>query len=259
MPGGVPAHEIHGSARAGGLEDLLPCLWMSAGLVSYKLCDRNFDCERCPFDAALRGDSFPAPCPGGSLAGAPNPVAAFYFPEDRLYGDGHTWVSEKPGDRIRVGLDAFAAALLRTAVCLIPADGLGGSEASVVTGAPLCSVDLGVGRLPISSPVTGGPLRWNGAVAKDATILVTSPYEEGWIVQMEPVGAGALSGLFGADTMLERSRLDLRRFRRRAAMFLFDDAGAVGPTMADGGQVLTDLRFILGARRYLDLVGDLVR
>ena len=29
-----------------------PCVWMSAGLISYKLCDRGFDCENCPLDAA---------------------------------------------------------------------------------------------------------------------------------------------------------------------------------------------------------------
>lgn len=36
---------------AGGL----PCIWMSAGLVAYKLCDRGFECDGCPFDQAMRG------------------------------------------------------------------------------------------------------------------------------------------------------------------------------------------------------------
>ena len=26
------------------------CIWMSAGLVRYKLCDREFDCEHCPLE-----------------------------------------------------------------------------------------------------------------------------------------------------------------------------------------------------------------
>lgn len=33
------------------------CVWMQAGVVGYKLCDREFDCDRCPFDAALRGEA----------------------------------------------------------------------------------------------------------------------------------------------------------------------------------------------------------
>ncbi len=42
----------------------LPCVWMTAGLVSYKLCDRRLDCERCPFDAALRGRPLSEPAAG---------------------------------------------------------------------------------------------------------------------------------------------------------------------------------------------------
>lgn len=29
------------------------CVWMDAGVVNYKLCDRGYDCERCPLDQAL--------------------------------------------------------------------------------------------------------------------------------------------------------------------------------------------------------------
>jgi hypothetical protein len=34
--------------------DALPCVWMSAGLVAFKLCDREGECEGCPFDRAMR-------------------------------------------------------------------------------------------------------------------------------------------------------------------------------------------------------------
>lgn len=29
------------------------CIWMEAGVVKYKLCDHNYDCNTCPFDAAM--------------------------------------------------------------------------------------------------------------------------------------------------------------------------------------------------------------
>jgi hypothetical protein len=38
----------------------LPCVWMSAGLVAFKLCDREGECEACPFDRAMRGLPFDA-------------------------------------------------------------------------------------------------------------------------------------------------------------------------------------------------------
>lgn len=30
------------------------CIWMECGFVEYKLCDRNFDCENCLFDKAIK-------------------------------------------------------------------------------------------------------------------------------------------------------------------------------------------------------------
>src|SRR5690606_40654503 len=29
--------------------DKIDCIWMSSKLVKYKLCDRNYDCEKCEF------------------------------------------------------------------------------------------------------------------------------------------------------------------------------------------------------------------
>jgi len=31
----------------------MDCIWMSSGLVKYKLCDRNYDCENCEFDKVM--------------------------------------------------------------------------------------------------------------------------------------------------------------------------------------------------------------
>lgn len=30
------------------------CIWMEADVVAYKLCDKNYDCERCSFDFIMR-------------------------------------------------------------------------------------------------------------------------------------------------------------------------------------------------------------
>ena len=30
------------------------CIWMSAGVISFKLCPIKFDCEQCDFDAVMR-------------------------------------------------------------------------------------------------------------------------------------------------------------------------------------------------------------
>lgn len=119
--------------------DSLPCIWMSAGLLSYRLCDREYDCEHCPLDAALRG--------------APPPP---------------------PADRVRLG--------------------------DIVAG----------------------------------------------------------SGAVGNAGLTDH---DLRRFRRRVAFELLAaaaDGDDVGATLPDGGEPVLDLPSLLGPRRYLALLHELV-
>lgn len=37
-------------------EEERKCLWMTTGFISYKLCDRNYQCETCPFDQAIKNE-----------------------------------------------------------------------------------------------------------------------------------------------------------------------------------------------------------
>ena len=30
------------------------CIWMTAGVISYKLCPFNYDCDNCDFDQIMR-------------------------------------------------------------------------------------------------------------------------------------------------------------------------------------------------------------
>ncbi len=48
------------SPRAAGRLQLYParelkCLWMLAGVLTYRLCARSHECDSCPLDRALRG------------------------------------------------------------------------------------------------------------------------------------------------------------------------------------------------------------
>ncbi len=47
--------------------DELRCVWMSAGILSYQLCDRAFDCDHCALDQAMR----PHFAPGAAAEGGP--------------------------------------------------------------------------------------------------------------------------------------------------------------------------------------------
>jgi glycine cleavage system H protein len=233
-------------------EDALPCVWMSAGLVAYRLCDREFDCDTCPLDLALRGVSptTHSDHPTGVLASH-----AAEFPEDRLYSTGHLWIQQCEVDSgdVRVGFDGFASDLIGQ--CLAVHSGR--VPRRLNRGALVFEVQIPEGTLPIGAPCDCQLVRWNQTLSDRPQQLNTDPYGEGWVAQLATTGDGATDGFLNAEDAREQARMDLRDFRRRAALFLLTDTAEVGACLPDGGAVLTDLRQMLGGARYLQLLREL--
>lgn len=232
-----------------------PCLWMSAGLLSYKLCDRDFDCEQCPLDAAMRCQS------PGSLSRemllAPTGDSPD-FPEDRVFTTGHTWLQIE-GDRdsrlLKFGIDAFAAAILGCCA------GVTGPSCphTLDRGATVCRIDVGMGTLSVSTPVNGTLVNGNPALREQPDQVVSAPYRGGWLAELIAADVGELQDLMPAEVAREKARLDLQRFRRRVALHLLaEDQGQIGHCLADGGELVTDLRQMLGGPAYLEVARELI-
>lgn len=230
------------------------CIWMSAGLVTYKLCDRQFDCDHCPLDAGLRMGTL---SDRRGVAHAASSKNTRMFPDDRTYTGGHAWlkaVGQPDERRQRLGLDAFAAAIIGRCSGISEGD----TPRTVSKDEVLCQIDLGLGTLPLRAPLNALIVGVNPALCRDPGLLVTTPYEDGWIVEVQTLENSGLDGLMTAEAAQKRMRMDLQRFRRRIAVQLFVDQQVVGPTAADGGEPLADLRQMLGGSFYLDLLHELI-
>jgi glycine cleavage system H protein len=230
-----------------------PCIWMSAGLLAYKLCDRDFNCEQCPLDAALSGQT--PNMPGRVELRTPREGTNF-FPEDRRYSLGHSWV-QAIGDRddqiFRFGLDAFAATMIGRC------DGVfcQASSHAQNRGETLCEIDLGLGVLCIAKPIGTAFVARNEELACDPNQLVTAPYGEGWIADLQVQDRSHLHRLVTAHAARDQTRLDLHRFRRQVAIQIFADTEGLGACLPDGGE-LADLRQMLAGPAYMDLMRELI-
>jgi glycine cleavage system H protein len=233
-------------------EDALPCVWMSAGLVAYRLCDREFDCDGCPLDLALRGVS---PTSQSDHRTSVRGRHATEFPEDRLYSTGHLWVQECPGigKNFRVGLDGFASDLVGS--CL--AVRCGRIPRRLSRDRLVFELEIPEGTVPMGAPFDCEVVRWNRVLSENPQQVNTDPYGEGWIAQIVPTDSGASDGFLSAEDARKQARMDLRGFRRRAALYLLTDTAEVGACLPDGGVVLTDMRQMLGGDRYLQLLREL--
>jgi len=231
------------------------CIWMRAGVLSYRLCDRAFDCEHCLLDMALHGGD------GGSAAawtpGEWGPSGYRLFPQDRHFSSAHTWVLQLGSASVRLGVDALVAWLLSEATAVeLPAVGTWLERGEVA--ATLLAKG---GKLTIPAPLSGRVLGHNEAARGCPELVVSSPYGAGWLLDMD-VETGRKNKQFtqllcGPD-MEKLSRSHLHGFHRRTDALLASRPSRVGATMADGGKAVTDPRAMLGPARYLKLVQELL-
>jgi glycine cleavage system H protein len=227
--------------------DAKPCIWMTAGLVAYKLCDRDYDCDDCPLHAALRGTD-----PGTERQGegARTRPGRWEFPADRLYHTSHTWVLKIDEMTARLGLDLLAARLLGHVNALV----LPAARAPLHKGRVAFWLRCEAELVPLPAPLDGTLLRVNPEVQADPELMTRFPYEEGWLAEVrirEPLQSQR--NLFAAPEARQRTARQLRILRRQVSRTLARSA-QVGPTLADGGERLTDLRCILGSPRYRRLL-----
>jgi glycine cleavage system H lipoate-binding protein len=152
------------------------CLWMTCGAVDYRLCDRDFDCARCPLDRALRGESRRAAV---GEAGPERPGDLFYHPRN-------AWARVEDGGLVRTGLDRPTALRLgRVYSVELPAPGT-----RVRRGDPCWRVIHGAGETDVVAPVSGLVREVNARLVLQPSTLVADPYGAGWALVVEPSELG---------------------------------------------------------------------
>ncbi len=194
----------------------LKCVWMLAGVVDYKLCDRDYECERCPFDRALREwtvtgerearrplverakeerveDHELAGCPfcgepeGHSQAQPPARERilirrGFRMVEALFYHPAHLWARVERQGQVRIGLDDFGQWLLGR-IYRVEFPDVG---ARVIAGDPCGELAYHAGEIALPAPVTGVIHQLNEKLARYPSLVNHDPYGEGWMMILQP-------------------------------------------------------------------------
>lgn len=256
----------------------LKCIWMEAGFVTYKLCDRDYRCEECPFDAVMRqhaatkeGEKKSATVSesravqgkrqGIADAGARSfeqalevafaPFRDVELPGDRLYHRNHIWIQKDETQCCRVGIDHVGASFLRTIASVVVPH----IPVWIERDAPCAWVVHREGAVTLHSPVSGTILQSNQALKEHPHLINDSPYNEGWILCLAPddfqvdlqllLSPAEATSLFRAELVaLRKEFLDLLQLNRPA----------VGRTLYDGGFPLENIQEMLGIRKYFEIV-----
>jgi len=138
----------------------------------------------------------------------------FCIPGGAFIAPGHTWARIEPGGQVVVGLDDFARKALGTVNAVaIPASGQ-----AVRQGETLFSVKHGEDVVHFTAPLSGKVVKANPALQREAAELVHSPYDRGWVCELQPTDlAGELSRLRIGKAAADWYQEEIIRLRKSQA------------------------------------------
>jgi glycine cleavage system H protein len=258
----------------------LKCVWMTAGLLTYKLCKYDLQCERCPLDWELRNLSLAPSCnPAASQdgknrcpeeAGATPPrekerpgeeflgkdLALSDIKGSLFYHPGHTWVKVEKADEVRIGLDCLLTRIVgNVKVIVLPLPGR-----RYHSGENLCSIILEEGILHIVFPVSGSILSVNQKLKDEPGLVINDPLGDGFLLTLKPKNLQRdQEYLFFGESALSWYQKEWERLKTAVISEVHHGQERVGMTMQDGGIKLRDIKTLVDPERYIQLVSTFLR
>ncbi len=258
----------------------LKCIWMTAGLLTYKLCKYNLQCEKCPLDWELRNLSSTPSFDSSSSSGGsqsdlqealPTPLphqanekepeweedrSPFTIRYSLFYHPGHTWVKVEGSEEVRIGIDQFLAATMGKVKAVL----LFRSRKRCTQGETLGSIIQEEGMIHIVSPLSGYILSFNPNLKDHPDRVRQDPLGEGYLLTLKPknLQREQKNLIFGEAAAIwcrkewERLKEELISERPRGQERL-------GLTMQDGGLRLRVAKDVIGPERYLQLINAFLR
>jgi len=250
--------------------DPVNCIWMDAGVVGYKLCDRSLQCDHCPFDESMRRpsqgvsadvSSSPRSQNGGMPTGSitdritalVHAIAPGEYPCDRLYHGGHLWVKPLMESIVTIGIDHLATSVLGSLASIV----LPSRQSRIIHRMPWCWLIHHDGAISLPSPVHGIIVETNSRLLEHPELLVQDPYGDGWLAHAQ-VDISAAEGptLLASPEYRMRGQRELVALRARVLQSL-RKTPPVGQTLYDGGQPAETLASMLGGKSFFKIIAPL--
>ena len=251
------------------------CIWMTAGVISFKLCPLDYDCEHCDFDEVMRSqvkskrkrsrvteDKAEVMASGQTVAaGRVDSERPTFFTFSAGKADPglylhptHLWVRQLEDGKWKLGIDDLLAYVL-PAVAGVEFNGSGTTKKK---NQLLGKIHTEAGTVPLATPLSGRLLEINPLLRERPQTVQEDPYGNGWLVLMEssPKESDLKSYSVGGSSIkfLEEEAQHLRFLLKHRGI----EVDSIGDTLPDGGAHLTSLNQILPGPVCLRLATELV-
>ncbi len=252
----------------------LRCVWMDAGIAGFKLCDQEFRCDSCEFNKSVtqqqtektlslsQEDREPlsnnkAITAEGlfrrTLKNNLDGLRSFEVPHDRMFTRSHFWIKQNEAGEYRIGINHIIANFFRPILNIV----ISKAPINIHKHDPFCWIILPSGAITLRSPLDAIISRFNPALHQKPNLLSTSPFEEGWIMEVSAKSKGLNGFISSVDSrqLMERMLHNVEHSFTQAFRHLHPTAGT---TLFDGGIGLDNVESILGSKVYLGVVNRIL-
>ncbi len=251
--------------------DEQPCIWMDAGVVSYKLCDRNHDCENCAFNASMQSRSlFSFDNALVTLDKARHnhdfeketspierilaPFCQIAYDPSAFYG-AEFWSIKPKGPRTcRIGLNDLGLKILPAVEKVIFPQ----NDSVLEKNDPFCKLVTKQGPMQFSFPVDGKIRFLNKDLLGMLRHSRNGENVDSWFAEFDLLRneelAGFKKGSAALDFLLEQQNSVVQALISAVNMQNEKER----PTLQDGGVLIPDIKTIIGSQNYYRLALDLL-
>jgi glycine cleavage system H protein len=249
------------------------CVWMEAGIVSYKICDRNLECESCPLDLGLRGkkdihQKFPdieiqqtgeSDIPQQRRTSRQDSSLDRFIKlnqdKKRYVYPGHSWIEVLNQNQVKIGIDDIVATALGAIdEVILPLPG-----EKIIRGTSCGQVIQFEHIFSIVSPVSGQVIKINKELAAFPNELTLDPLNKGWMMIIKPDNLEQdLKYCRTGDALVFWYLKEFKWFESNLSRSFHQDNQNIGITLTDGGEISRNLRNHLPTDQYRRLILNLL-
>jgi glycine cleavage system H protein len=240
------------------------CVWMDLGVVSYKICDRDFDCDNCPLNQGLTGSEIGKrisnktyPVPDTSQFRLPifSRLAKFQTDDNRYFHPNHIWIQVEDPKRLTIGIDGILAVVFgKIDKVVLPEAGT-----RIKRSESCCKILQKNKEYSILSPVSGVVVQINDELEDFPDKLVIDSMRGGWLLSIIPDNLEEdLKYCRQGDAVFPWYLKELEWFDSVLARSFNKHREMLGKTMYDGGELSRNLRDLLTPDQYGLLVHSLL-
>jgi glycine cleavage system H protein len=223
------------------------CIWMVAGIVAYKLCDRDYNCNECPFDQAM-GNEFAEEKEEQVEEESP---PSMNIETHTFYHPCHTWLRIEKGEKVVAGIDNFLSRFISKIKTLV----LPKTGDFFHSGEFFAHIIEERGIIPLPSPVNSFIQTVNPCIKKNPYLLSHDPMGEGWLFKIKPEKLEQdLKGLLFGKDAIEWYRKEEKRLISTLSSIMDKTNETLGPTLQDGGERIFPLLDSLPSSHYNRLI-----